>query len=113
MTSCSDEISSGGSANALVEIPKNFPALPIPTDNPINSAKIRLGRTLFYDTQLSLNNTISCASCHKQEFAFTDHTRIAIGINGQFGFRNTPTIANTGYSPKLAYDGASGSKTFF
>ena len=53
-----------------------------PADNPITDAGATLGRVLFYDTRLSANNTISCASCHLQEFAFSDPSRLSRGFDG-------------------------------
>ena len=51
--------------------------------------QIELGRALFYDTKLSINNTIACASCHKQEYAFGDNVAKSLGFNGELTVRNT------------------------
>jgi len=51
-------------------------------NNPITDAGATLGRVLFYDKNLSSNNTISCASCHKQAFAFSDDAQVSNGVNG-------------------------------
>ncbi|MBK8443481.1 MAG: T9SS type A sorting domain-containing protein [Sphingobacteriales bacterium] len=53
-----------------------------PAANPITDAGATLGRVLFYDPQLSVNNTVSCGSCHKQEFAFSDTVLVNTGVNG-------------------------------
>src|SRR5580698_10391872 len=53
-------------------LPKGFPKPYVPADNPMSEAKVELGRFLFYDTRMSVNGKQSCASCHKQELAFTD-----------------------------------------
>ncbi len=53
-----------------------------------------LGRVLFYDTHLSLGNSVSCGSCHKQSLAFSDNTALSLGYNGQNTTRNTPPIQN-------------------
>jgi cytochrome c peroxidase len=53
-------------------LPKGFPAPGVPADNPMTLAKVELGRHLFYDTRMSVNGRSSCATCHKQELAFTD-----------------------------------------
>jgi len=53
-----------------------------PNNNPIRDEIATLGRVLFYDTNLSLNNTISCASCHKQELAFGDDRLQSEGFEG-------------------------------
>ncbi|MCD6012745.1 MAG: cytochrome-c peroxidase [Flavipsychrobacter sp.] len=65
--------------------------------------KATLGRVLFYDTRLSLNNAISCASCHKQAAGFADNVAFSVGYEGRLTGRNSPMIANiTGDS--LRYD---------
>lgn len=53
-----------------------------PLDNPISDEGATLGRVLFYDKNLSTDNTISCGSCHKQEFAFSDDNQFSTGVNG-------------------------------
>lgn len=70
-------------------------------------ARIDLGRRLFYETALSLDSTISCASCHLPEAAFSDHNPISVGINGNIGNRNVPTLANIGYHPYFFAEGGS------
>ncbi len=61
---------------------------------PVNSAKATLGRVLFYDKNLSLDRSTSCASCHKQSKAFSDDVAFSMGINGLTGSRNSMPIAN-------------------
>ena len=63
-------------------------------------------RALFYDQKLSINNSVSCASCHKQELAFADNVEFSTGFNGQLTTRNTPGIQNLdgGFIP-LFWDG--------
>lgn len=65
-----------------------------PNDNPITDAGATLGRVLFYDKKLSINNTISCASCHKQDFAFGDTATVSIGWNGETTGRHSPRLIN-------------------
>lgn len=57
-----------------------------------------LGRVLFYDKQLSVKNTISCSSCHIQEFAFADTARFSIGLDGVLTPRNSPTLTDLTWS---------------
>lgn len=64
----------------------------MPTTNPISNAGATLGRVLFYDVDLSQNHTISCASCHKQEFAFTDNAQFSVGFDGSVGSRNSMSL---------------------
>ncbi|MEO0790885.1 MAG: cytochrome-c peroxidase, partial [Bacteroidota bacterium] len=53
---------------------------------------IELGRRLFYDPLMSRDNTISCASCHRQELAFTDGRRLSPGVRGLPGMRNAMSL---------------------
>jgi cytochrome c peroxidase len=69
----------------------------LPDDVPITDLGIELGRRLFFDPILSLDSTISCASCHDPALAFTDGRAQAIGINGRIGRRGSLSLANVGY----------------
>ena len=71
-----------------------FPTPNIPADNPLTESKISLGRMLFYDTKLSSDNTISCASCHTQNNAFSDANQFSTGVNGAQGDRQGMAIFN-------------------
>ncbi|MBL7804013.1 MAG: c-type cytochrome [Saprospiraceae bacterium] len=64
-----------------------------------------LGERLFFDPILSADRTISCASCHKPEYAFADTLPFSLGIRGQHTTRNTPTAMNMGSRPYFFYDG--------
>ena len=81
-----------------------YVAIPSPKDNPTDSAKIALGKELFFDTRLSLDNTISCASCHKPGFAFTDGLKTSTGINDQKTDRNSPSLLNSGFLKTVMFD---------
>jgi len=63
--------------------------------------RVRLGRWLFYDARLSSDHTISCASCHRPEYAFADSSPVSIGVRGQKGKRKAPTIINLAVTPRL------------
>lgn len=69
------------------------------------SELIKLGKSLFHDKRLSADGTISCATCHVPEKAFADGLRVAKGIGGQQGTRNTPTLLNVGQATSLFWDG--------
>lgn len=56
----------------------------------------RLGRWLFFDTRLSADDTVSCASCHRPEFAFSEPRAASIGVGGQRGHRKAPSLINLG-----------------
>jgi len=82
-----------------------LPAMQVPSDNPQSTAKIALGKKLFNDKRFSSNGSISCASCHISSKAFTDGRAQSMGINGQVGQRNAPTIINSAYLTTLFHDG--------
>jgi len=86
-----------------------LPALKIPQNNPQSNEKIALGQRLFNDTRLSHDGSISCASCHLQQFAFTDGKQVAVGIQGKIGFRNAPTVINAAFYQTLFIDGRANS----
>jgi cytochrome c peroxidase len=87
------------------DIPAHFPAMEIPEDNPITPEKIQLGKLFFEDVRLSRNNTISCASCHHQQLAFSDTGRLSVGLYGEHPKRNSPPLFNLGYHPYYFKDG--------
>lgn len=64
------------------------------------------GEKLFFDNRLSIDNTVSCSSCHKPDFAFADTVAISPGVEGRLGFRNAPSLLNVGSKPMLMLDGA-------
>lgn len=87
-------------------IPAHLPSVPVPADNPMTPAKVDLGRHLFYDKQLSRDGTVACASCHRQEVAFSDGPNmVSIGVNDARGQRNTPMIVNAAYRRTQFWDG--------
>jgi cytochrome c peroxidase len=70
-----------------------------PANNPITDNGATLGRVLFYDKNLSVNNTISCASCHKQQNAFSDPVAKSAGFNGGLTGRNSMSLLYAAYYP--------------
>jgi cytochrome c peroxidase len=74
-----------------------------PASNRMSAAKIELGRRLFYDVRLSSNQTKSCASCHKQELAFTDGLPVSPGVTGDVTPRNSMSLANVAYAPVMTW----------
>ncbi len=73
--------------------------------NPLTRAKIELGRQLYFDTRLSSDNTVSCASCHHPEEGFAKHTKTGVGIRKQMGGRNSPISYNRILSSLQFWDG--------
>lgn len=88
-------------------IPANFPAPHYNfANNPVTKAGFELGRKLFYDPQLSRDNTISCGSCHIQTAGFTHHGHdVSHGIDDRLGSRNAPPIFNMAWSSSFMWDG--------
>jgi cytochrome c peroxidase len=84
-------------------LPLGFPTPKVPQSNPISAEKVTLGRRLFYDKRLSGNQTFACASCHKQESAFTDGLLVAVGSTGQMHPRNSMSLTNAGFVSTLAW----------
>ena len=93
------------SINDLPEIPKYFPDLIEPEENKFTQERWDLGKKLFYDPILSIDSSISCGSCHMQRHAFTDQLQAGKGVQGRFGTRNTPTLANTAFHPYYTREG--------
>ncbi|TNE53640.1 MAG: cytochrome-c peroxidase [Bacteroidetes bacterium] len=87
------------------DVPSHFPAMPIPPDNPMSLEGVELGRKLFYDKQLSLDYSISCASCHDQSRAFSDSVAYSKGVNGTLGQRNAMALFNLGWQKSFFWDG--------
>lgn len=84
-------------------IEANLPLPAVPVDNPMSDVKVELGRRLFYDTRLSVNNTMSCASCHVQAIAFTDAKPQSVGATGQVHPRSSMSLVNTAYASRLTW----------
>lgn len=77
----------------------------IPADNPMTPAKVELGRQLYFDKRLSLDNTVSCATCHDPAKGWTDQLPVSAGIKGQRGGRSAPTVINRVLGRSQFWDG--------
>ncbi|HOY49341.1 MAG TPA: cytochrome c peroxidase [Flavobacteriales bacterium] len=87
-------------------IPQGLPAMVIPADNPLTVEGIALGKKLFFDPILSGDNSISCGTCHLQEFGFTDSLRqFSKGIDHIEGTRNSMPLINLGWERNFFWDG--------
>ena len=90
-------------------LPPNFLVQPIvgqdntPANNPVTNAAATLGRALFYDKRLSLNQTISCSSCHQQAHGFTDGRRFSVGFQGGLTTRNSMGLSNARWYQRRAF----------
>ena len=98
ISGCEKDTSNDG-VEAVFIIPPGFPSMDFPPENNFTRARWELGKQLFYEKQLSKNSTLSCASCHKQEFAFSDSVALSLGDNNALGSSNAPSLANIGYHP--------------
>lgn len=75
----------------------------------IPSTEVELGKKLFFDTILSLDKSISCASCHQPQFAFADNKTFSLGVNDSLGVRNTPSVMNMASRSFFFHDGRASS----
>jgi cytochrome c peroxidase len=87
-----------------IEYPEYFPQSNRIFFDTVSQASIDLGEKLFFDKRLSYNDSISCASCHKPELAFTDGEITSTGIYGKKLFHNSMTLLNVGFSPTFMFD---------
>jgi len=85
------------------QLPPGFPLPRVPQNNPMTEEKVELGRHLFYDPRLSGNQTMSCSSCHLQEYAFTDAKVLPIGSTGEMLARNSSSLTNVAYNATLTW----------
>jgi len=83
----------------------NLPPVITPPDNPQTPGKVLLGKMLYFDTRLSKDNTISCATCHDPALGWSDAGPTSTGIAGQRGGRRAPPVSNAAYSPLQFWDG--------
>lgn len=83
----------------------NEPIQALPQRVDLDARKVSLGRTLFHDKRLSKDNSISCASCHDLAKGGVDGRQFALGINGQVGPINTPTVLNSGFNFRQFWNG--------
>ncbi len=87
--------------------PENFPEPTYTFDNnPVTQEGFELGRRIFFDPLLSIDNSVSCGNCHNQAVAFSDpqHT-LSIGVDGKVGIRNAPALANMAFMDEFFWDG--------
>ncbi len=96
-------------AHGLQKAPLGLPPVPVPADNVLTHDKVVLGKRLFMDKRFSGDGTISCSTCHMPEKAFADGLPLAVGIKGQKGTRNSPTVINAAYYKEQFWDGRASS----
>lgn len=101
---CTDVIAPGPVAQKA--LPPGFGPMVYPEDNQPSEARVELGALLFHDQRLSGDGSVSCASCHKADYAFADHQPVSTGVHGRQGTRNAPSLMNVGYRPHFMREGA-------
>ena len=91
--------------NFTSNLPSPFSTISFPEDNSYSEERWELGKKLFYDNVLSIDSTLSCASCHKSELSFSDNVSLSKGVKDRDGVRNAPSLANIGYHPYFTREG--------
>lgn len=96
-------------ANTQVSVPRGvspgaFAAL-VPQDNPGTAAQVALGKKLYFETRLSADGSVACATCHDVSRGFTDQRPLSEGIGGKVGRRNAPTTLNALFFHRQFLDG--------
>jgi cytochrome c peroxidase len=97
-----------GDPKALVRpswVAPEFWAVVVPKDNPGNAAQVALGRKLYFETRLSKDGTVACATCHDVSRGFSDRRATSEGIDDQIGRRNAPTVLNALFFSSQFLDG--------
>jgi cytochrome c peroxidase len=94
-------------------LPRGLPAdlyeLLIPPENPLTDEKVALGRRLYFEKAISADRSLSCATCHDPAKGFADGRKVAVGIGGKTGTRNSPTVLNAAFNEFQFWDGRAAS----
>ncbi|MEL6650782.1 MAG: cytochrome c peroxidase [Bacteroidota bacterium] len=89
------------------DLPAGFAEPSVPENNQMSNLRVSMGKMLFFDPILSVDSSISCASCHLAAAGLADHNPIAKGVHGRTAMRNAPTLTNIGYHPYFFREGGS------
>ncbi|HEY1085049.1 MAG TPA: MbnP family protein [Prosthecobacter sp.] len=92
-----------------LDITSRFPKVSLPADNPLTREGVALGKSLFHDVRLSVNNSQSCASCHTRSYAFSDPRVRSLGAEGTEGRRHAMPLFNLAWAGSFFWDGRAGS----
>jgi cytochrome c peroxidase len=90
---------------SLTELPLGLPARPVPKDNALSEARVRLGRRLFFDPILSADQSVACATCHRPDHGFASGEARPRGIGGRRTARRAPALLNRAYGSSFFWDG--------
>lgn len=104
---CKMDVEEATSKEFVFQIPTGFSEPILRKDNPITDSKIKLGKKLFFDPILSLDSSISCGSCHRPQFAYSDPNPISPGVDGKLALRNAPSLSNLAWHPYFFAEGGS------
>lgn len=88
-----------------IATPLGLPPVPVPADNPVTVETVTLGKRLYFDTSLSIDKSVSCATCHDPAHGFAYAGDVSTGVGGKKGTRNSPTIINVAYYTTQFWDG--------
>ncbi|MEO8902319.1 MAG: cytochrome c peroxidase [Polyangiaceae bacterium] len=111
---CSAQPESSSARSLTVrEAPPGYPsgvlAAVAPASSPLTEPRAELGRRLFFDKRLSSNNSVACATCHQQQYAFSDPDAVSTGVGGLMGTRNASALVNLAWGTHFFWDGRAGS----
>lgn len=90
---------------AIPAVPPGFPAYPTAEKYRLTKLGVELGRWLFYDTALSSDDKIACASCHQPQLSFSDNAALSVGVRGQKSERHSMPLVNLAWEQKFFWDG--------
>ena len=102
---CADDSNVLIQENFAANLPSPFSTVNFPEDNAFTQERWELGKKLFYDNVLSIDSTLSCASCHKPELSFSDDVAFSKGVKDRDGVRNSPSLANVAFHPYYTREG--------
>jgi len=103
--SCKRDVEVPVNEPSLTEVPAGFPEIEFLDSNTYSYERWELGKRLFFDPIMSEDFSISCASCHAPELAFSDDVALSDGVHGRAGTRNAPGLANVAYHPYFTREG--------
>ncbi len=105
LASAALDVTAQEDASTEFKIPAGLGELKYPEDNLSDPRKVALGQQLYFDTRLSADNSVSCASCHNPELGWSDGRATSVGVGGKTGNRNAPTVINSAFSRFQFWDG--------
>lgn len=97
--SCTKESAPVADENSIMKVPVGFPEIVFPEGNEFTIERWKFGKALFYESALSKSGQVSCGSCHKPSFAFSDNVALSLGDHDAVGRSNAPSLANVAYQP--------------